>query len=185
MKNISQYIKKIHKESNLALKKNFIFYCFFKFYNSEYKEKLFDFLAATFILIYLIFSLFISIFLDGIIFNTNIDFLKFIISFFTCIFTFLVFGFIFMKVLKISTFIADKIINFIIKRIENYIVKQFSGVDKNILLNIDHIFLFIGRSINHIENSFNKNSLDSDINLSNISYDLILKFEKEEKINNF
>ena len=185
MKDISQYIKKIHKESNLILKKNLFFYCFFKFYHSTYKEKISNFLITTLIFICLIFSIFSSIFLDEIIPNTNIEFLNFIISFFTFIFTLLLIGFIFMKVSKITIFLKDKFIDFIIKRTENYILKQFSGVDKNILLSINYIFLFIGRSLNDIENLFNKTSLNSDINLSNISYDLILKFEKEEKINKF
>lgn len=185
MKDISQYIKKIHKDSNIILKKNFFYYCFFLFYNQEYTKKLFDFFKVIFIFICISFSIYISIFLDSIILKTNMVLLNTIISFFLFIFCLLFFGFIFMKISKIAGFIKNKFINFFIERIENYILKNFSGLERNILENIEYLFFFVKRSANDIEDSLDKNYLTLDFNLSNISYDLILKFQKQEKINNF
>lgn len=185
MKDISQYIKKIHKESNLILKKNFVYYCIFKFYNSEYKEKLSKFFITFFIFIWFVLSTICSIFFNDITSYIEIELLELFINFFGFILILFIFGVVFMKCTQFLIFIIERITNFIIKRIENYILNRFSGVDKNILDNIEHLFFFIGRSINDIEESLNQNMLDSDINLLNISYDLILKFEKEEKINKF
>lgn len=185
MKTIFQYIKKIHENSNIILKKNIVFYCFFKFYNSKYKTKISNFFITLFLFILLLLSIIISISLDKIISNINIEFLKLIISFISFAFILFVFGCFFIKFSKFISFIRNKISNFIIKTIENYILKHFSGVDKNIIINIDYFLFFVERPISEIEDSFNKNLLHLDKNLSNISYDLILKFEKEEKINNF
>ena len=83
-----------------------------------------------------------------------------------------------MKISKIAGFIKNKFINFFIERIENYILKNFSGLERNILENIEYLFFFVKRSANDIEDSLDKNYLTLDFNLSNISYDLILKFQK-------
>lgn len=185
MKNLSKHIKKIHKESNTILKKNFIFYCFFKFYNSNYKNKISNFLLNFFLVLFLIIDFIVSSYIYSIIPEISNEHLKYIVFYIILILISLIGAGIFRNFMKILFFAKEKFVFFIIKKIENYIFNSFNGINKSILENINNIFVFIGRSSESIDNSLNKEDFKSDINFSNISPNLILKFEKQININSF